>query len=299
LTGPFPVDDNRLIFRPGIFEITQRIDLHLHTTFSDGTLTPEATVREALRLGLGMIAICDHDTTEGVPPAQREAAGKPLRVVAGIELNTDYQGAEVHILGYGLEVGAQSLQQALERMRSGRSNRNEAILERLRALGMPLAEETLAEIAGGEIIARPHIAEAMVRAGYVESRQEAFNRFLAKGAKAFTERYSLTPLEACRVIVESRGIAVLAHPGKLDFRKIIEELLPAGLRGLEIYHPDNRDGQRRSLLALARREGLLVTGGTDSHGPGSGRQLELGSLSVPEKHIADFVAALEAVPAGD
>lgn len=247
---------------------------------------------EALRLGLSLIAICDHDTAEGILPAQRAAAGSPLRVIAGIELNTDYKGLEVHVLGYHMAPEAEALQGALERMRAGRTNRNSEILARLDALGMPLAPELVGEIAAGEIIARPHIAEAMVRAGYVESKQEAFNRFLAKGATAFTERYSLTPLEACRAIVESGGLPVLAHPGKIPYQQIVEELLPAGLRGLEVYHPDNRAGQRRGLLALARRERLLVTGGSDSHGPGSGRQIEMGSMAVPENHIQDFVAAL-------
>jgi hypothetical protein len=269
-----------------------KIDFHIHTTCSDGTLTPVKIVQEARRLGLSGIAICDHDTVEGIAPAREAAAGSNLLVVPGIELNTDYRGQEVHILGYGFDSEGEVLQNALRRMREGRGNRNLAILSRLEDLGKAVSLEMVKEIAAGEIIARPHIAEALVRSGHVASKQEAFDRFLAKGASAFVERYSLTPLEACRVIAQSGGLAVLAHPGKIDFEAMISQLLPAGLRGLEVYHPDNNPKQRRRLLALAQQFNLLVTGGTDSHGPGSGRQLEMGSVVIPEKAIRDFIGVL-------
>jgi len=272
--------------------VALKIDLHIHTTCSDGTLTPGEVVLEARRLGLTAIAICDHDTLEGIAPGRQAALGSTLLVVPGIELNTDYRGQEVHVLGYAFDLEAEALREALRKMQGGRGDRNLAILNRLAELGVPVGLAAVQEIAAGEIIARPHIAEAMLRAGYVTSRQEAFDRFLAKGAAAFMERYSLTPLEACRVILESRGIPVLAHPGKLDYENIIRELLPAGLRGLEVYHPDNNLKQRRRLLALAQQYGLLVTGGTDSHGPGSGRQLEMGSVGIPEKTIREFLSAL-------
>jgi len=268
------------------------IDLHLHTTCSDGTLTPSQTVEEALRHGLCLIAITDHDTVAGVADALQAASGSGLRVVPAIEFNTDYQGQEVHILGYGIDARTGPLRQALRKMREGRQERNLAMLARLRALGMPLEMEQVAEIAQGEIIARPHIAWAMVQAGYVGSPQQAFDLFLGKGAPAFVERHSLTPQQACEVIRQSGGLAVLAHPARIDYEQLIRELLPFGLRGIEAYHPDHTARNRRELCGLARRVGLLVTGGSDFHGPNSPRPVEMGSVEVPPEVSEALLAAL-------
>jgi predicted metal-dependent phosphoesterase TrpH len=271
-----------------------RIDLHLHSTCSDGTLSPAELVKEALRRGLAVISITDHDTLEGIAPALQAASGTGLRVISGIELNTDYKGQEVHILGYGIEAEAAALREALEKMQAGRRRRNQAIVERLRRLGMALEMKQVEEISQGKIVARPHIARAMVKAGYVGSIQEAFDRFLQKGAPAFVERESLTPQQACRALLESNGLPVLAHPMKTDYEPLIQELLPFGLRGIEVYHPDQSPQQRRKLRNLAEKHGLLVTGGSDSHGPDSGRPVEMGSVDIPPKAVERFLAALSA-----
>ncbi|NIM04693.1 MAG: PHP domain-containing protein [Armatimonadetes bacterium] len=269
-----------------------RIDLHLHTTCSDGTLSPAETVKEALRRGLSIIAITDHDTAVGIAPALEAASGTGLRVVPGIELNTDYKGQEVHILGYGIDPEAEALRDAHQRMVDARHQRNLAILGRLEALGMGLDVKRVEEIAQGEIVARPHIAKAMVEAGHVGSLQEAFDRFLKKGAPAFVERESLTPQEACQAILRSGGLPVLAHAGKADYEVLIKELLPFGLRGIEAYHTDHSAAQQVKLRNMAERFNLLTTGGSDSHGPKWGRPAEMGSVPIPPEALEKFLAAL-------
>jgi predicted metal-dependent phosphoesterase TrpH len=268
------------------------IDLHLHTTCSDGTLTPAEIVREALGRGLTIIAIADHDTSAGVAPALSAASGTDLWVVPAIELNTDYREQEVHVLGYGIDPEAAALRAALQKMLAGRYNRNLLILERLKELGVPVAWEKVAALAAGEVIARPHLARALVQAGHVKSVQEAFDRFLGKGAPAFIERISLTPQEACRVILESGGLPVLAHPGRINYLELIAELSPCGLRGVEVYHPDISPNKRRKLSALAKKLGLLTTGGSDYHGPDRVHMAEIGSVAVPFEVGRDLAAAL-------
>jgi len=268
-----------------------RIDLHLHTTCSDGTLSPAESVEEARRRGLSMIAITDHDTLAGIAPALRAAAGKPLRVIPGVELNTDYQEQEVHLLGYGIVPGA-ALEDALYRMKEGRRERNLAVLARLAALGITLEVERVREVTQGEIITRPHIARAMVRAGYVSSTQEAFDRFLKKGAPAFVKRISLTPQEACQAIRQSKGLPVIAHSAKVDYERLVKELLAFGLAGVEVYHPDHSRAQKQDLRNLAEKHGLLITGGSDSHGPNSGRPVEMGSVAIPPRLAEKAAAAL-------
>lgn len=269
-----------------------RIDLHLHTTCSDGTLTPAECVARARARGLTIIAITDHDTIDGIASAQEAAAGTELWVLPGIEFNTDYHEKEVHVLGYGFDPQAPALQGALVDMKEGRRQRNYAILDRLAELGLPLEAKRVEEFARGEIVARPHLARAMVQAGYVGSVQEAFDIYLKKDGSAFVERESLTPQQACRAIRESGGLPVLAHPAKLEYQQLIAELLPCGLRGLEAYHPEQSPPQRRALRNTAARLGLLVTGGSDSHGPASGRSVELGSVELPARLLEELIAAL-------
>jgi 3',5'-nucleoside bisphosphate phosphatase len=270
-----------------------KIDLHLHTTCSDGTLTPEATVAAAQALGVLIIGIADHDTLLGIEPAQQAAVDTDVRVVPGIELNTDYNGAEIHILGYGFTSDAPAIRTALTAMQNGRKNRNQDILDRLRELGMPLHMEQIVQIAQGEVVARPHIAKAMLQAGYVETFQEAFDKYLAKGAAAFRERHSLTPQQACIAVRESGGLPVLAHPGKFAYEPLLAELMPCGLRGMEVYHPDHSAAQKRRLLHHAQSLGLVITGGSDSHGPTSGRPQPIGAGNIPAHIGPTFLAALE------
>jgi len=257
------------------------IDLHLHTTASDGTLSPEEMVAEALRLGMQVIAPADHDTVLGVEPALQAAQGRGLVVVPAVEINTDYRGREVHLLGYFVDHSSDDLAGALQALREGRRTRNRAILERLAQLGHPVEEARVEQIAGGESVGRPHIAAALVEAGHAASGQQAFERWLGRGKPAFVPRPRFTPRQAVALIRSAGGIAVLAHPAKGGAEDLIPRLVDAGLQGLEAFHTDHTPGATERYLRLARERGLLVTGGTDSHGPSADRPVAMGSVTVP------------------
>jgi hypothetical protein len=257
------------------------IDLHVHTTCSDGTLTPEETVAEAARLGLAAIAIADHDITDGIAPAAAAARAARLGLIPAVEINTDYRGTEVHVLGYFIATEDGGLQESLRRLREGRRERNRRILERLRALGRPVEEERVLELAGEGSVGRPHIAQALVEAGYVQSVHDAFARYLSRGRSAYVERYRVTPAEAIEMVQRAGGLAALGHPAKVGRDGLIPELVKAGLAALEAYHCDHTPADTARYLDLARRFNLLVTGGTDSHGPHSDKPVALGSVPVP------------------
>jgi len=258
-----------------------RIDLHIHTTCSDGTFTPEAAIRESSRLGMRMVAIADHDITDGVAPALA-AAPPGLTVVPAVEINTDYEAGEVHLLGYWIDLEHQGLQQELARIRNARLERSRHILQKLAGVGCRISEQRVREIAGEGSVGRPHIAAAMVEAGYVRTISEAFDRFIGRRGVAYVERYRITPEEAVGYLQGAGGIPVLAHPVKVKRPGLIERLIPAGLRGIEAFHSDHTSADAASYVALAQRLGLLVTGGTDSHGPHSDRPVAIGSVPVPD-----------------
>ncbi|MFB3880705.1 MAG: PHP domain-containing protein [Armatimonadota bacterium] len=262
--------------------MSSRLDLHVHTTASDGTLSPAAAVRAALANGLTILGIADHDTTAGLGEARQAAANTGLTVVPGVELSVGQDARETHVLGYFIDPEEPRLQQVLATLRGARDGRNEAIVQRLKQLGAPISLDRVREIAGGESVGRPHIAKALVEAGHVSSEGEAFGRYLARGKPGYVGRERLTPAEAASAIRQAGGIPVLAHPAKLGSRRIIEDLLDQGMAGIEVYHSDHTDADADMLLALARERHLVVTGGTDSHGPHSDRPIEIGSLDIPE-----------------
>jgi predicted metal-dependent phosphoesterase TrpH len=258
------------------------IDLHVHTTASDGTHTPTAAVREALAKSLSILGIADHDTTGGVREAEEAARGTGLTLVPGVELSVGAEEYEIHVLGYFVDAEHTGLQEVLFRLRNARNLRNERIVARLRELGAPVDLERVKAIAGDGSVGRPHIAKALVEAGHVASEGEAFGRFLARGKAGYVGRDRLTPGEAAESIRSAGGIPVLAHPGKLGSRRKIEELLEMGMEGLEAFHCDHDEARVRLLLSIADERNLLVTGGTDSHGPDSDRPVAIGSVEVPD-----------------
>jgi predicted metal-dependent phosphoesterase TrpH len=258
------------------------IDLHVHTTASDGTYTPTGAVREALGKKLAILGIADHDTTGGVREAEEAARGTALALVPGVELSVGAEEYEIHVLGYFIDPDHAGLQDVLLRLRGARDLRNERIVARLRELGAPVDLGRVREIAGDGSVGRPHIAKALVEAGHVASQGKAFGRFLARGKPGYVGRERLSPAGAAEAIHDAGGIPVLAHPGKLGSRRRIEELLAAGMAGVEAFHSDHDEAQVGLLLSIAEEGGLLVTGGTDSHGPDSDRPIEIGSVDVPE-----------------
>jgi predicted metal-dependent phosphoesterase TrpH len=265
------------------------IDLHVHTTASDGSLTPREVVRRAKALGLKAIAVTDHDTVAGVEEALEEGILCGLEVIPGIEISVDVTGGTCHLLGYFIDYKDEDLLKRLLFIQRAREERNLKMLQKLKALGIDLTlEEVKAQAKDGQIC-RPHFALAMIKKGYVSSVDEAFERFLKKGGPAYVEKFRLSPEEAIRMILQSKGIPVLAHPFTLELEKeefeiFLKELKQHGLKGIEAYYPDHNIEQTEFYERLGKKYGLLITGGTDFHGPPR-EEIELGkgrgNLSIP------------------
>ncbi|HEV8338409.1 MAG TPA: hypothetical protein VGR25_01970 [bacterium] len=258
-----------------------RVDLHTHTTASDGLLTPELLVALARTAGVGVLAVADHDSTDAVDRALAAGAAAGIEVFPAVELNTDVPGTEVHVLGYLLDHHVSWLQDLLSRLREGRVHRAERMVEKLSALGAPIAMERVLAFAGGGSVGRPHVARALVEAGWVRETAEAFNRFIGRNGPAYVERLKVTPGEAVQIIRRAGGVPVLAHPGWLGDDAAVESLLGDGLEGVEAYHPDHSPEMVERYVGVARRHGLLVTGGTDFHGADLATRVPLGSQYVP------------------
>ncbi len=252
-----------------------RIDLHTHSAMSDGTDSPAELVRKARETGLDVVALTDHDTYDGLDDAV--AAGKEhgIEVVRGVELSTRFGGQSVHLLGYGPDEAHPGLNAEMELIRGGRSMRLSPVLERLAALGVPLTEEQVrVQIGDSPSVGRPHIADALVAAGYVADRREAFDRFLADGGPAHVPRYAVELSRGIDLIHEAGGVAIIAHPwGRGRDRNLTEPVLTGlvgahDLDGFEVDHQDHDLETRARLRRLADRLGVLGTGSSDYHGTG-------------------------------
>lgn len=273
-------------------------DLHTHSTASDGTLAPADLVRQAHRRGLSILGLTDHDTTAGL--AEATATGKALgvRVIPGIELSTDVSAGEVHMLGYGVDPDDDTLQTALASYRQSRRERAERIIERLRELGVDLPEGSVKAPEGDASIGRPHIARAMIVAGYVETISEAFDRYLGDGKPAYiaSERKP-TPVEAIRLIRAAGGLPIHAHPfSSVEFPATLPDLITAGLAGIEVYYAEYTPERRRELARIAAEYNLLATGGSDYHGERFKERRDLGSVELPADVVRRFLARLDAQP---
>jgi predicted metal-dependent phosphoesterase TrpH len=257
------------------------VDLHSHTTASDGARSPRELVRLAARHGVRVLAVTDHDSTSGLPEAIDEAAHHGIEIVPGLEINCDVPGAEIHVLGYCVDWQAEWFEAFLAEQRAERTARVHRIVERLTELGVPLTAEEVFAICKEGSPGRPHVAQAMIKRGYVKSVREAFDRYLRAGGPANVPRRRLTPIEAVAVIRRAHGVPVLAHPGLADRDALIPELVQAGLAGIETYYPEHSAGQIEAYRALCRTHDLVATGGSDYHGPHTGRASTLGSPHVP------------------
>jgi predicted metal-dependent phosphoesterase TrpH len=249
------------------------IDLHAHTTFSDGTFTPEQLVDLARERGLTTLAVTDHDSTEGLSRAfaAAEANGDP-DIVPGVEFSTVRDGHGIHVLAYWMRLDDEDFQGELRRLRDDRFRRGEQTVAKLRELGYPITFERVKEIAEGKNIVRPHVAQALVEAGVVPTIKDAFTpELIAEGGRAYVEKHALDPVEALGLIKDAGGLVVVAHPGL--FREalgvpdhVIEELADAGLDGIEAAHPDHPPEAETRYREMAGRLGLVATGSSDCHG---------------------------------
>ena len=261
-------------------------DLHTHTTASDGQLTPTALVTLARSLGISTLGITDHDTTGGLVEAQAAAQTAGVIIIPGVELSAEDNGGDVHMLGYYIDIDNQPFQAVLEDFRSRRYFRGQKIAEKLGTLGLPLEWEQVERIAEGGAIGRPHIARAMMQAGYVGSVKEAFERYLHNGGPAYVSRKRLSPEESVELIHVAGGVAVLAHPVHVhDYRAMLDRLIPIGLDGVEVVYPDHSPALEAELRDIAHRHHLIMTGGSDFHGINIPGKAMLGSVTPPEDAV--------------
>ena len=256
------------------------VDLHLHTNFSDGLLTPTQVVMKAKEAGLKAVGIVDHDTIDGIAEATEAGSHQDIEVVPGVELSSQYEGRDIHILGYYFDPEHPRLQEYLRRFQQERYRRAAKMIQNLNNLGVRLTMAEVKERAKGGSIGRPHLAEVLMEKGYVETFQEAFHRYIGYGSKAYEEKYKIRPEEAIRLLSEAKGLSFLAHPGYSISDSIILHFIKAGLDGIEVVHPKLNEKRTQHLQQFARNNGLLLCGGSDCHGGRDGR-FYIGNFTVP------------------
>jgi len=274
------------------------VDLHLHSNASDGTDSPGVVVEKAAALPLTAIALTDHDTLSGIPAAREAARRLPIELISGVELSVDHDGVKIHMLAYFIDPGPGLLQDRLQDLRSGRDIRNPSIVERLNRLGYRITMEDVLRHSSGDAVGRPHIADALVAAGMVQDRRQAFDELLGDGKPAYVERDRLTATDAIRLAAASGGVTSIAHPFStgLDassLRTLFEELRGVGLAGIEAYYSEHAPVVRAQLADLAAELDLVPTGGSDYHGAGK-PHLSIGTgrgdLVVPESSLEELRA---------
>jgi len=260
-----------------------QVDLHIHSTASDGKLSPADIVRKSAEAGLTIIALTDHDSVDGITSALAAAEAFPqLRVIPGVELSTDVPAGEVHVLGYFVDYTDRAFKAALERMRHSRRERASGMVAKLGKLGVHIEWQRVQEIAGSGSIGRPHIAQAMLEKGYIASIKEAFTKYISRDGPAYVERKKMTPQEAVEMLIRTNGLPVLAHPLTIDTPEaIVAELKAAGLVGIETYYYGYTAEEVSRLVSIANRYNLIATGGSDYHGPNSSTEAVLGGADVP------------------
>jgi predicted metal-dependent phosphoesterase TrpH len=270
-----------------------RTDLHIHTTESDGKYTPSEIVAKAAKAGVKTMAICDHDTVNGIVNAIQAAGKVPgLTLVPGVEVSTDVPAGEVHMLGYFIDYEGTELSGVLSGMRNSRIGRAKKIIEKLSHLGVRLDWPRVQEIAGTGTVGRPHIAQAMLEKGYITSIKDAFVRYIGRDGPAYVEWEKLTPAMAVALIVRSHGLPVLAHPlTASDPEALVAELVPAGLSGIEAFYNNNLKEQIEWALKLAGRYNIMATGGSDYHGLDDSAETPVGGAPVPD-WVAEKLFAL-------
>lgn len=259
-----------------------KIDLHIHTNASDGSLTPMQVVREACEAGLDVIAVADHDTTAGVSEALEAGAQAGVLVVPAVEISATHPLGEVHLLGYWMDYRSPSFQAFLKKPFSSRPQRIVEMCGKLQELGVRVRPEEAFEEAGDRgSVGRPHLARVLLRKGYVHDMEEAFRRFLRAGAPAYVKRFKNSTAETLDQIHRHGGISVVAHPGLIEDPALVTALIEQGAMGIEAYCHEHDRAAQAGYEALASRHGLLVTGGSDYHGEMLGKAFKLGDLEVP------------------
>ncbi|MFH1359822.1 MAG: PHP domain-containing protein [Candidatus Omnitrophota bacterium] len=247
--------------------MTKFADLHIHTQYSDGTLSCQDIITESLQAGLACISITDHDSLDGIKPTMALAKEVNLEVISGIELSSEINGKDIHILGYFIDEENQALLQTLKKIQQIRIERIKKMIQKLKELDIGnIHLEEVCSLGASKALGRPHLAACLEQKGYVSSIKEAFDRFLAEGKPAYVKKYKQSPQEAIDSIRQADGLAVLAHPMVSDVDDLIPAFVEAGLKGLEIFYPGYQEKTIQYYEGLAQKYQLLITGGSDSHG---------------------------------
>ena len=266
------------------------IDLHTHTTASDGVLSPSELVVLSVKSGVRLLAVTDHDTISGIEEAEIAAGDYRLDFIPGVELSTTIAGNEVHILGYFIDHKNPGLNEKLEALQKNRESRVDKILEKLEKFNLNPGFENVRKFSSGNSPGRPHIARAMIEAGFVKDIKEAFDTYLKKGSPCYVPRKKFTPEDSVSLIKEAGGLPVLAHPGLLEnFELVFNYLLKSGIQGIECYYPEHSPEKTDYFVKLAQEKGLVVTGGSDYHGPkGKTKVNTPGMPNIPREIVSDL-----------
>jgi predicted metal-dependent phosphoesterase TrpH len=277
-------------------------DFHTHSTASDGRLTPSELVDLVASQGVRFHALTDHDSTEGIAEAREAAQHHPgYKLIPGVEMGTDIGGQEVHMLGLFLDPSDAVLQETLSKLREGRLDRGQGIVEKLRGLGVMIEWGRVREIAGEAAVGRPHIAEALVEKGYVTKVADAFDKWIGRGGPAYVERLHLTPVETVQFIIERGGLACWAHPAELgrswdDVEPILRDLKTAGMQGVEVFYKDYAPETVERMRVLAEQYDLLPLGGSDYHGIFGNNEPLPGDIPLPDYAIERLFDAARQLP---
>ncbi|MFW6266299.1 MAG: PHP domain-containing protein [Halanaerobiales bacterium] len=265
-------------------------DLHLHSTYSDGSYTPRELIKEAANLNINPVAITDHDTVEGIEPGLRAAKDFDVDLIPAIEFSTFSGKAEIHILGYYIDYKNDQLLQTVEKIFNARLERAKKMVKLLNQQDINISYDQVKKLAGDDYVGRPHVARAMVEEGYISEIGEAFSsNYIGNGGRAYVAKYKITPTEAIKLIKKVKGIPVLAHPyfinhgDPLSFEDIYE-LKQEGLLGVEVYHSKHTAEATSQYLKIAKELDLLITGGTDFHGENS-PEIKMGDILLENEHI--------------
>src|SRR5688572_5032018 len=270
-----------------------KIDLHSHTTCSDGRNAPDELVRLAKGAGIDVLAVTDHDTLDGIAPAAEEGSKVGLRVVAGVEMSSQFEGRDVHVLGIGIDPSNRALNRQLEVMRAARRVRVGKICDALAGQGLKLDPADVLAEAGGKSVGRKHVARAMVKRGLVPDQQTAFDKYLGQGAPAHIPSTEIPPARAASLIRRAGGLPILAHPHFFDDDRLVGRILDSTLfAGIEAYHRYEKPGRHVAFLALARQRNLFATGGSDYHGDDHPRNAGLGQYVTPPEQWAAMLRKL-------
>lgn len=262
------------------------VDLHCHTTFSDGLLTPEQVVSRARELGLVAVGITDHDAIDGIEKAASCGRSLGVEVVPGVEMSCNVNGVDLHMLGYYLDFRSSDVQEFFAGLRHHRSERARLMVEKMRELGVRVSFDDVRAVARGAAVGRPHVAQTLVNAGAVRSVEEAFRRYIGYDGPAYVPKKKLEPREAVEFTRRHGGVAVIAHPGTYHQDDVVYAAIAAGVDGIEVWHPDHNERAVARYEEIAQKNGLLTSGGSDCHGGRKNGKVFLGEVTVPYECLA-------------